>query len=545
MEKKHLIIFILILFLGAFLRLVNLTSNPPALNWDEISHGYNAYSVLKTGMDQWGEKLPIFNFRAYGDYPTTLNLYLTVPFIFLMGLSELSIRLPHALIGILSIISVYFLAFGVTRKAKPALIAAFLFSIDPWHVFSSRFVLQSNISVFLLITSAAFFVNHKMNKWNLTIAALMLFLTLFSYHTTRIFSPLILMAVFFIYSKSLKSKIAYLYVFLFISISAFIFLNPTARARSQVLFLLDKGAVAKIEHARNTSKLPQSLNKLINNRPVYFVTGFVKNYISYFSPEFLFLTGGTQYQFSVQGKGLVYPASMPFFYIGLFLLISLSFKSKNYRALLVWLLISPIPASLTNEQFTVIRATTMLPLPQILTSLGLLYVAEKYFKKHSGKFLTAFALIELTFLTTYLNTYFNEYKISYSWSWQYGHKEAVNLTAGKYANYDRVIVSKKYGEPHEFWLFYLKYDPAKYLADANKITYYADSWWWVDSFDKYLFVNDWDVKKLKTPKGEAVNCSTMNCVLVTSPGNFPEGWNFKESIKFLDGRTAFEIYTND
>ena len=75
MDKRNIIFLAIIVILGAILRFGLLTYNPPSLNWDEISHGYNAYSILKTGMDQWGQKLPIFNFRAYGDYPTTLNLY--------------------------------------------------------------------------------------------------------------------------------------------------------------------------------------------------------------------------------------------------------------------------------------------------------------------------------------------------------------------------------------------------------------------------------------------------------------------------------------
>ena len=72
---------ILIIVLGALLRFVNLSSLPPALNWDEISHGYNAYSILKTAHDQWGQFLPITNFRAYGDYPLPLNLFLTILFL--------------------------------------------------------------------------------------------------------------------------------------------------------------------------------------------------------------------------------------------------------------------------------------------------------------------------------------------------------------------------------------------------------------------------------------------------------------------------------
>jgi 4-amino-4-deoxy-L-arabinose transferase-like glycosyltransferase len=129
MEKRDLSFLVIIIILGFVLRFAFLTYNPPSLNWDEVSHGYNAYSLLKTGMDQWGQKFPIFNFRAYGDHPTTLNLYLTIPFIAILGLTEFAMRFPHAILGTLTIISVYFLTLGITKKRNLSLLSAFLAAI--------------------------------------------------------------------------------------------------------------------------------------------------------------------------------------------------------------------------------------------------------------------------------------------------------------------------------------------------------------------------------------------------------------------------------
>jgi hypothetical protein len=80
-------LLLLILAVAALARILFLSSNPPSLNWDEVSHGYNAYSILKTGRDEWGRLFPLSNFRAYGDYPLALNLYLTIPFIATLGLN--------------------------------------------------------------------------------------------------------------------------------------------------------------------------------------------------------------------------------------------------------------------------------------------------------------------------------------------------------------------------------------------------------------------------------------------------------------------------
>ena len=545
MDKRIIGFLGIIVILAAALRFSYLNFKPLSLNWDEVSHGYNAYSVMKTGMDQWGERLPILNFRAYGDYPTALNLYLTIPFIFLFGLSEFSIRLPHALLGVLTIVSVYSLTWGVTRKKNVSLLASLLVSVGPWYFFTSQFVLQSNLSVFLLITAGAFFVNRERNKLFLPLSLLTLFLTLFSYHTTRIFSPLLLLGAILIYRDELKNKLVYIFSALFIILSALIFINPASRARGDLLFLIDQGAVNRIIESRNASNLPSIVKRLLYNRPVYFTEQFLKNYVSYFSPQFLFLKGGTQYQFSVPGKGLIYPINLPFFYIGLILLLTLAKKEKNYRLILLWLILSPIPASLTNESFTVIRATTMLPIPEILISMGFFWAVGKIHKNYKWLLWGAYFISLFVFTETYLSDYGSSYKKNYAFAWQYGYKEVVAYAKENYQSYDKIIVTKKYGEPHEYFLFFLSWNPSDYQTDPNKIAFQKSGWFWVDRFDKFYFVNDWDVLEMKLESGGKIDCSNIRCLLITGPNNYPPGWKNLKTVNFLDGSPAFEIYENN
>lgn len=568
-RKNHMLknntIIIIILILGAALRLINLTGNPPALNWDEVSHGYNAYSILRTGADEWGKNFPLTNFRAYGDYPLPLNLYLTIPFVKFLELSVFSIRFPHAFLGILTIAASYFLATGISKDKRVGLLTAFLVAVEPWHLFTSRFVVQSNLAVFFLTTTLALYFNRDKNKWLLPLSSLFLGLTLYSYHTTRILSPLLLIGAVLLHRqdiiRSLRKldflKIASIIILLIFFLPLpFILSNPQARARSKEVFIIDEGAVGKIEEKRNNSQLPFLLNKLLYNRPAYFGWEFANNYVSYFSPKFLFLEGGTQYQFSVPGKGLLNPVNLPFFYLGLMLLILRGSKGdKKYQLLLFWLIISPIPASITKENFAVLRATTMLPLPQLLSSLGFVYfiewLAKKNFKPRIGKksLITFYLLFLLIFLTSYLKNYFGEYRIKYSWAWQFGYKEAVMFIKNNYEDYDKIIMTKKYGEPHEFILFYWPWDPKSYRQDPNLLRYYQSNWYWVDRFDKFYFVNDWEIprqmgEQFKLESGEYFSCDNIKCLLVTSSGNYPLGWRKLKTINFLDGNPAFEIYEN-
>ncbi len=543
MEKKTYLILFVIVVIAFLVRIFNVSTNPPSLNWDEISHGYNAYSIFKTGTDEWGE-LPIFNFRAYGDYPTTLNLYLTIPFIAIFGLSEFAIRLPHVILGTLTVFSVFWLAFGLTKNKYAALLSSLLIAVEPWTLFTSRIVLQSNLSVFLLISAAAFYVNRDLNKRYLKYSLLLLFFTLFAYHTTRIFSPVMLIATSFIYKKELLKKKYLLYLGIFMALALFILLNPAARARAKYLSIIDIGAINKIETLQN------KYGRLFVNKVTYTVYILGSNYIEYFSPKFLFLEGGTQYQFSIPKVGLSYPVNMPFFYIGLVLLILKAFKEKdsNYKFLFAWLILSPIPASITNEHYAVLRATTMIPVVQIITVMGIFFVLEKIKDIHKKYFILAYGLIMFLYVGGYLQIYTSGYREQFSQSWQYGYKEVAEYIRENDYKYAKIVMTKKYGEPHEFLLFYLKYDPARYKNDKNLNRFYQSNWWWVDGFGKFYFVNDWEVPKegykFVQESKKIVDCRQAKCLFVGSPNNAPKEWAKVKTINFLDGSPAFELYEN-
>lgn len=548
-SNNYLLFLLLILAFGAVLRLFNLASIPSSLNWDEVSHGYNAFSILKTGKDQWGQLLPVLNFRAFGDYPLPLNLYLTIPFVSVLGLTEFSIRLPHALLGVGTIAAAYFLVFGLTKKRTIALLTSLLVAVDPWTIFTSRFVLQSNLSVFLMTLSGAFFFNRDRKRYFLPLSILFLGLTLYSYHTTRIISPLILVAAIVIFWK--KIKITWISV----AIGLILFLpgiyavvRPQGQARSNVVFLLNDSAVNKIISLRQESKLPEIVNRIVYNRPTYFVWNFASNYLDYFSPEYLFLKGGTQYQFSVPGFGLLQIVCLPFFYIGLIYLAKKLNREREFQLLAAWLFLAPVPAALTVDKFAVVRSTSMIPAVEFLSAFGFIglvefLVAKKM--KFAKPVLWIFFLVGISYgLEKYMADYIGDYNSKYSWSWQYGYKEVVTFAKDNYSNYDKIIVTKKYGEPHEFFLFYLNWNPQEYQEDRESIKFYQSNWYWVDRFDKFWFLNDWQVDDLVTESGVSVDCSDTKCLLITSPNNYPKGWRKIGDVKFLDGKNAFEYYDN-
>jgi hypothetical protein len=136
----------------------------------------------------------------------------------------------------------------------------------------------------------------------------------------------------------------------------------------------------------------------------------------------------------------------------------------------------------------------------ILSALGITKFIELVkLKFPASKILlvSAYLVLLFVFMESYLLNYFEVYAKTYSWSWQYGYKETVESLKAKYPNYDKIIITKKYGEPHEFILFNWPWDPAKFQADKNLIRFYQSNWYWVDGFDKLYFINDWDIKTIR------------------------------------------------
>ena len=105
---KSKVLLILIILLAALLRFYQLGKNPPSLFVDEVSNGYNAYSILKTAKDEYGNFLPV-TIRAFGDYNPALSVYLLVPSIAAFGLNEFAVRFPSAILGTLTVLLTYFL----------------------------------------------------------------------------------------------------------------------------------------------------------------------------------------------------------------------------------------------------------------------------------------------------------------------------------------------------------------------------------------------------------------------------------------------------
>lgn len=539
------LLLISIIILAAAPRFVGLSNNPPSLSWDEVSHGYNAYSILRTGHDEWGQFLPLANFRAYGDYPLPLYMYLSMPGISALGLNELSVRLVSAIFGTLLVLVGYFLSKTIFKKEPMALWVALLIAISPWGILTSRQALQATPAIFFLSLGIWFFIRRNQGTLGPILGTVSMGLSAYAYHNTRILAPLLFIIFLFIYKNTLvKSRRLLLSIIIVAAVFflplVFILTSPEGFARATWVGILNQGAINQINESRGNSSLAEPLPRFFYNKVTYFAINSSSNYLGYFSPQFLFFEGGTQYQFSVPHFGILYSVTLPFFYLGLIvLLLRFKFIEKEKKFVLIWILLAPLPAAITRDPYQVVRAMTMLPPVLLVTSFGIGYVAD-YLKNKEKKvqklYWGIFALGIFISFIVYMFKLWAVYPTKYSFAWQYGYKQAVEYIKEEGDKYAKIYFTKKYGEPHEFVLFYLKIDPEQYRSDPNLVRYNKSDWFWVDRFGKFEFVNNWEVMgKVKSEKGK------VKSLLITSPGNYPSDSRFIKTINFLDGSSAFDI----
>ena len=545
MKKNKLVILALILLLSIFLRFYSLTDNPPALNWDEVSHGYNAYSILKTGKDEWGKIFPHI-FKAYGDYKLPVYIYVTTGSIAAFGLNDLAVRFPSALFGLLSVLFTYLLVKKLFKNDLVAFLSAFFLAVSPWHIFLSRPAFEANLASFLVIAALYFFLIGLTRRWFWVLSIFFLGLSVHTYNSARVFVPLILIILFWLYKKKIlegikqRKKEAFLslaILILFFAPLIFSFTSPEGWARFRWVKILDQGAINRINMARGSSTLPKPLPRLIHNKATYFSLAFARNYVSNFSPKYLFLKGGTNYQYNIPGQGIIFPIQAPLILLGLYWLFKKR-KLKEAKLIFFWWLLAVIPSAATQENPHVLRTILVLPVPLVMAALGFNQVWVWLKKKKLWQFLLLFSFsLVLTFsLINFWKSYLGSYRENYSWAWQYGYKQAAEFIEENGDDYQKIYLTKKYGEPHEFLLFYLKWDSAKYQNDPHLYRFFLADWYWVNSFDKFVFLNDEEVKE-KT----VVEENPGKNLLITSPGNYGEGWTKIKTIYFLDNKPAFEI----
>lgn len=488
-------LLILIISLGAFLRLINLGSLPNSYTPDELSQGYTAYSILQTGKDEWGSS-NILNLRSFGDYKPPLQTLLMIPSIKIFGLTPFAVRFPNAFLSIFTIFLTYLIAVYLFKNKNIGLLSALFMAVSPWSLPMSRIALEANVVVFIISLATYLFLKAANTKnFFLFIISIIFFgFSLFTYHSAKIFTPLYLLILFF-YQKIYRQKIFTIILISIFSLS-FIFHYQTthqiksSRTNDIAIFNPTDGwrGVSNNQYEMSQNGLPYLVVKTFYNKIVYLGEIITQNYLSYFSPQFLITQGAGETTYGmIPGFGVL--GIIPTF--GLILLFYLIIKNKypefnkSLFFLLIVILIPPFISSLAKGQYSGNRVSLMMPFIQILAAAGIILFIEtlpKLLEKITFYlFLIIFSFTSLVFLQRY---FFQGNQILAK-GMLYGHQQAINFVKNN-SYVDQVIYSRKLSEPQAYVSFFEKIDPKLTQSESQKwLEYETKSLSFLDKLGEY------------------------------------------------------------
>lgn len=542
------ILLIAILFLAAFLRFWNLNSVPPSASMDEASIGYNAYSVLKTGRDEYGE-LPTLSHRSYDDWRRATYLYLVVPFVGLFGLDVVSVRLPAVILSIFTVLSTYYIVLLLFPKRSTfsesvALFSTFLLAISPWHIYISRIGHESNACLSFLFFGILFFLQSIENKSKskLLVAMIFFILSMVSYYSGQAFIPLFIVGLLFIFRKnlmfiiSLDKKTIFAFAILF-SLSLFIFMqvfSKEALVRFQGTSIFRPEANwerfnQRVKLRNNALEKNDIFGIILYNRHVYSFQVFIEGYISHFNPEWLF-TNPNSAPHKVPNMGLLYFWQIPFIAIGIIMLLFGMHLDRRMRQLVfLFFFLSPLPAAIATQAPHAMRSYSIILIWQIFTAFGLAYLLYR-FQKFKNIVLITFFLFVLNSLLIFYKNYFILFPKEQSSSFQYSLGKAIPFVLKNEKSYNRIIFSNESNlyQSYMFFLFFSRFDPDLYQKNGGTLSGgFAEK----HQIGKYLF------RQIDWKKEQPGN------LIVGNISDFPIGVNRIATFSNLDMKGAIIAVT--
>ena len=317
------LVLVLTTLLVVFFRFYRLGSVPQGLTKDESYYGYDAYSILKTGRDIWDRHLPLY-FKSTGEYKMNLT-YLMVPGVKLFGLSEMTVRLPSAIFGLLTLFILFLTLqkFFSNRPLSLALTAAYAFS--PLSFGMSRLFYESNTGLFFIALALLLVFNKRF-----TLSAIFFALSGYLYNPYRYIGLILLvlaLALHYYFGRKDSRPVRRLlplaiYLLIFSPLVIFGTTGGSLKRLGEELTLQKTSYEMKINDMRANCLLnfkSPTLAKLCYpfwNKVVLHTSMSASSFLRPLSPEILFLENQNEYVIP-KGYGVFQSFLLPFYFLGL------------------------------------------------------------------------------------------------------------------------------------------------------------------------------------------------------------------------------------
>ncbi len=489
MFKRHFYFLLIIITLMALaLRIYQIGQVPHGMTWDEAAIGYNGWSIMTTHRDEWLHLMPI-SFKSFGDYKAPLAIYLNGLFTGLFGLKLWIVRLPFVIAGAFAVFGIglmirQLLLILIGRKwwqeqKSPsiesfALLASFSLTISPWHFHFSRLGFESGLALTEIIWALYFFFvanadlslkqcqRKNQKKIMLYFFSWLLFaLSLYTYHSTKLFTPLLIIALVFVGWRWLKIAACWLF---WGGVSFLIFLLP---------LIYDAIYGHGLERAGVTlfSKVPGLGNQL---------RLLLTNLMIQLSPQFLLLGKTDTLRHGGLPFSVLLPGTLLIILIGLVLWLyarshwSLMKKlDKLYLFSFYLVFIGLLPAAIGLIVPHANRALLALIGFILLLIIGWLSISFWFkLKKWPTRWLKfiviSWLFLQLGFFSIDVYQYFTVFAKNSAPAFNDGYRqmmtEAIKYEKGLagYPEVKKIVITSEYGQPYIYALFMRRTSPIAY-----------------------------------------------------------------------------------
>jgi 4-amino-4-deoxy-L-arabinose transferase-like glycosyltransferase len=560
-NKVYLTVFLVILF-GSLIRLLFLDKIPAGLAQDETSIGYNAYSILKTGKDEYGIRMPVF-FKAFGDYKLPVYIYLSVLSIKIFGLNEWGVRIPSAIFGSLTLILYFFVLrelFPQKKHLKPVVLSLLVLSVNPWHIFFSRAAFEVIPALFFMLSGFYLLLkgNLKNTPWLYAFSVILFGVSAYTYNICRLLSPVIFTATFLFIKKDSITKVIFKH-YILIFFSALVTFFPYLLSLSQstkgltgtFLFTNIVNRIFAVEFRSYVWLKSPWLARIFTPIPVLLLWEYIRNILLYLSGSFFFVNGPEHLNHTLGINGLFYPFEVITIIVGIVTLLKLN---KSFKLLILWTVSTIFISAATREAPFATRSFFLIFPLTVFSGFGITRLFEKIvtYKNKYLKFLylmISLILLYLSFVPVVFS-YLYRFPVVYAKNWRSTEKNVALFIKNKIDEYDGIVIDPNSTVKYTTLLFYLAYPPDKFLHESKRAPDTNEGFSNVLSFGKIRFGITWHL-----------DLAEKNNLIITSANDLPlyleacKKWSYptrpvvvnndeKIAVSFIDEAAFSAVDTN-
>jgi 4-amino-4-deoxy-L-arabinose transferase-like glycosyltransferase len=446
--NRHILLLAGILVLGIWLRFFQLGEIPLGRYWDEAVITYDAWGIADWHRDQFADFMPMV-FESFGDNKPPVMHYLLASIFLVTGVNDSTIRVISAISGVLLILVMYYWGRYFFSYPSVGILAAFITSVSPWMVHVSRIGFEANLALLFSTIGIMILTLELRHKWWYGLGILLLAVSMYTYHSSKIVAPL-----FFIISQfwlwklrvlNLKQVLIGVVIFCLASLPLILTVNQGSlgRGQSTLVFLDDQGKLDLT--GRTIAQITENISK-------------------HLTLDFLIRGKQPTMRNIVPGFGIVYVLDILLILLGAWFMWV---KNRRRLFLLTLLILAGlIPSIVSNDSPHTIRVLTIFPMLGLCIAYGMYqgfdWLKHKWGVKNFKYFMFIFFSVYAGLIIRFVYFYLSEYSTVSAIDFQYGYKEAFLTAKNELKTAKELVVTDAYGQPYVYTLLYFGYTPEQY-----------------------------------------------------------------------------------